>query len=129
MLIGFIGTPWAMTLWAPFALIAAEISRLQDIVAADADNECEDNVDGTRDTGNTGRVAHVPQAGVVLGIHNVAIAAPQVVSAVLSSMIFRMLEKPRGTEGDESVAWVFRMGGLFAVFAALLAFRVREGVN
>jgi solute carrier family 45, member 1/2/4 len=126
ILIGLIGIPWAMTLWAPFALIAAEISRLQDLAAPD---DGGDNIGGTHNATDNSREAHVPQAGVVLGIHNVAIAAPQVVSAILSSLIFRMLEKPRGTVGDESVAWVFRMGGLFAVFAAFLALRVREGVD
>ena len=127
MLIGFIGIPWAMTLWAPFALIAAEINRLQDLAAAVADSDGEENVHGAPDGDrDVGRASHVPQAGIVLGIHNVAIAAPQVVSAILSSVVFRMLEKPRGTAGDESVAWAFRMGGLFAIAAAILAFRVRE---
>jgi solute carrier family 45 protein 1/2/4 len=84
-----------MTLWAPFAFIASEISRRNDNAGGMSND----------DEGET------PQAGVVLGIHNVAIAAPQVIATLVSSAIFRALQKPRGSVGDESVAWVLRFGG------------------
>jgi solute carrier family 45 protein 1/2/4 len=63
---------------------------------------------------------------VVLGIHNVAIAAPQVIATLVSSVIFRALQKPRGVAGDDSVAWVLRFGGLCAIIAAWLTLRVHE---
>ena len=66
------------------------------------------------------------QAGIVLGIHNVAIAAPQVVATLVSSVIFKALQKPRGSVGDDSVAWVLRFGGVSALVAAWLTTRVRE---
>ena len=73
------------------------------------------------------------QAGVVLGIHNVAIAAPQVIATLVSSAIFKALQKPRGTPGDNSVAWVLRFGGLCTLIAAYvtsqLADSTAEGDN
>lgn len=124
VLVALIGIPWSMTNWAPYALIAAEISKRENIrrgVIAPPpthDGELlargEDPSDGS------------DQAGVVLGIHNVAIAAPQVIATLVSSVIFRFLQKPRGSAGDDSVAWVLRFGGLAALIAAYLTRRVHE---
>jgi solute carrier family 45 protein 1/2/4 len=125
ILVAFIGIPWTLTNWAPFALIASEISKRDAIrrgllrpsnreaalIAAGEDEATNQNSD---------------QAGVVLGIHNVAIAAPQVIATLVSSVIFKMLQKPRGTPGDYSVAWVLRFGGCCAIVAAYLTRRVGE---
>lgn len=122
ILVGIIGIPWAMTTWAPFALISAEISKRDAIrrglirpprtregeLLARGEDEEED------------------QAGVVLGIHNVAISAPQVLATLISSIIFKIAAKPRGSPGDESVAWCLRFGGLCALGAAWLTLRVSE---
>ena len=110
ILVALIGIPWAMTNWAPFALIAAEI-RSHSTLPHMPGNEVTESA---------------PQAGVVLGIHNVAIAAPQVIATLVSSAIFRALQKPRGSVGDESVAWVLRFGGLAALVACWLTRRVGE---
>jgi solute carrier family 45 protein 1/2/4 len=120
VLVAFIGIPWALSNWAPFALIAAEISkretarRNQMPVPANAQR-----VDGDDEEGED-------QAGVILGIHNVAIAAPQVIATLVSSAIFKLLQKPRGMPGDNSVAWVLRFGGLAALVAAYLTTRIAE---
>jgi solute carrier family 45 protein 1/2/4 len=125
ILVAFIGIPWTLTNWAPFALISSEISKREAIrrgllrpsnreaslIAAGEDEAGEENAD---------------KAGVVLGIHNVAIAAPQVIATLASSLIFKMLQKPRGTPGDNSVAWVLRFGGCCAIVAAWLTLRVHE---
>ncbi|KAF2004389.1 hypothetical protein P154DRAFT_519261 [Amniculicola lignicola CBS 123094] len=124
ILVAFIGVPWALTNWAPFALISSEISKRDAIqrglvrptsrdsqLVADREDEASDGTD---------------QAGVILGIHNVAIAAPQVIATLVSSVIFRALQKPRGTPGDNSVAWVLRFGGLCALAAAYMTTRVKE---
>ncbi|KAF2457216.1 hypothetical protein BDY21DRAFT_274230, partial [Lineolata rhizophorae] len=125
-LVAVVGIPWALTNWAPFALIASDVSKRDAIrrglVRAPRSRDGallaageDDGADGAAD-----------QAGVVLGIHNVAIAAPQVVATLLSSAIFRALQKPRGEPGDDSVAWVLRLGGVCALGAAWLARRVHE---
>ncbi|CAK3835869.1 General alpha-glucoside permease [Lecanosticta acicola] len=121
---GLIGIPWAMTMWAPFALIAAEISKRDNIrrglirPPATRDGELLSRGEDTSEGAD--------QAGVVLGIHNVAIAAPQVVATLISSAIFKALQKPRGEPGDNSVAWVLRFGGIMALVAAYLTRRVAE---
>ena len=124
ILVGLVGIPWAITNWAPFALISAEISK------RDAIRRGVLRPPPTRDGELLARGeddAHgADQAGVVLGIHNVALAAPQVIATLVSSAIFRALQKPRGSVGDESVAWVLRFGGLCALIAAWLTMRVGE---
>ncbi|KAF2766710.1 hypothetical protein EJ03DRAFT_277544 [Teratosphaeria nubilosa] len=124
VLVALIGIPWALTNWAPFALIAAEISKRDSIRRGLIDPPPtrdgqllaagEDTADGS------------DQAGVVLGIHNVAIAAPQVIATLVSSAIFKALQKDRGVPGDNSVAWVLRFGGLCALVAAWMTTRVGE---
>jgi solute carrier family 45 protein 1/2/4 len=121
LLVAAVGLPWAMTMWAPFALIAVEVSQR----------------DNLRRNGHVGRPSsshrdedgdeeEEQQAGTVLGIHNVAVAAPQVIATLASSMIFKALQKPRGSVGDDSVAWVLRFGGLAALLAGWLTRWVRE---
>jgi len=128
-LVALIGIPWAMTNWAPFALIAAEISK-RDAIRRGHLRPPSPEEGRDRDAELLARgedpSAGADQAGVVLGIHNVAIAAPQVIATLVSSVIFRYLQKPRGSVGDESVAWVLRFGGLAAVVACWMTRRVGE---
>jgi solute carrier family 45 protein 1/2/4 len=111
-----VGIPWAMTLWAPFAIISAEISK-RDALRRQQQSARE-VIDPGDDNGD--------QAGVILGIHNVSIAAPQVIATLGSSFIFRLLQKPRGTPGDRSMPVVFAVGGIFAAIGALMASRLAE---
>ncbi|KAK4569788.1 hypothetical protein LTR86_002757 [Recurvomyces mirabilis] len=124
ILVALIGVPWAMTNWAPYALIAAEISKRDAIRRGDipAPPTAEGEMLASGDDPSEG----ADQAGVVLGIHNVAIAAPQVIATLGSSVIFKLLQKPRGEGQDDSVAWVLRFGGLAALVAAYLTRRVGE---
>jgi solute carrier family 45, member 1/2/4 len=119
-IVGLCGLPWALQLWAPFALISAEISKRETIrrgvlrdnssgrLAAALDDDCED------------------QAGIILGLHNVAIAAPQVIATLGSSLIFKLLQKERGSVGDNSSGWVLRAGGIAALVATYMISRVYE---
>lgn len=123
-LVGLIGVPWAMTNWAPYALIAAEVGK-RDAIRRGAIRPPPTR-DGQLLAHGEDPAEGADQAGVVLGIHNVAIAAPQVVATLVSSVIFRALQKPRGEPGDDSVAWVLRFGGVAALGAAVLCRRVME---
>ena len=107
ILSGVVGLSWALSLWAPFALISAEISK-RDAMAR--------RIGGVNDD----------QAGVVLGLHNVAISAPQILATLVSSAIFRIAQKPRGKPGDDSVGWVMRFGGVAALVAAYMTSRLKE---
>jgi solute carrier family 45 protein 1/2/4 len=121
ILVAAIGIPWTLTNWAPFALISSEISKREAIRRGLVRPN-------TRDAGliAAGEDDGADQAGVVLGIHNVAIAAPQVIATLVSSVIFKWLQKPRGTPGDNSVAWVLRFGGCCALIAAYFTLGVKE---
>ncbi|KAL8796456.1 MAG: hypothetical protein Q9195_001130 [Heterodermia aff. obscurata] len=109
VLVGIVGLSWALTLWAPFALISAEISK-RDAAA--------------RKLG--GGAAKEDKAGIVLGLHNVAVSAPQILATLVSSAIFKVTQKPRGSAGDDSVGWVLRFGGLAALVAAYMTSRIGE---
>ncbi len=121
-LVALIGIPWALTQWAPFSLISAEISK-RDAIRRGVMNPPATDEGALLAAGEDDKA---DQAGVVLGIHNVAIAAPQVIATLVSSIIFKLLQKPRGSTGDDSVAWVLRFGGLCALVAAWWTTKVGE---
>lgn len=127
ILVGLIGIPWALTNWAPFALLSSEISKRDAmrrglLRPSPEDREANRIAQGEDDAAESGS----DQAGVILGIHNVAIAAPQVIATIFSSILFKILQKPRGTPNDNSVAWVLRFGGCCALFAAWFTLKVHE---
>ncbi|EEQ34086.1 hypothetical protein McanMca71_002732 [Microsporum canis] len=154
--IAVVGLSWALTLWAPFALISAEVAQ-RDAEhrrqrhslrprTASAPNPIgshprpfQSNV-GTHERDideapHTSAVDHdagdkdetVDQAGVILGIHNVSISFPQIVSTLISSVIFKALQKPRGEPWDDSVGWVLRFGGCAALGAAWFTSTMSDG--
>ncbi|TKX25971.1 hypothetical protein C1H76_1817 [Elsinoe australis] len=125
ILVAFIGIPWAVSNWAPYALIAAEIAK-REAIRHGRMRPARDDPDAQLLAEGEDPSQGADQAGIVLGIHNVAIAAPQVIATLVSSLIFKFLQKPRGTPGDDSVGWVLRFGGLAALVAAFLAKRIKE---
>lgn len=111
-LIGVLGISWAITLWAPFAFISAELSRRDALRRLRARNAAvEDNED---------------RAGIILGLHNVSVSAPQVIATLGSSAIFKLLQRPRGTAGDDSVGWVLRISAVAALIAAYMSSRMQD---
>jgi solute carrier family 45 protein 1/2/4 len=125
ILVAFIGIPWSITMWAPFALIAAEVRKRDQLRQSSRSVPREiapDEINGAADP----QSGEVTETGLILGIHNVAISAPQVVATLISAGIFQALQKPRGQAGDGSVAWVLRFGGVLALVAAGLTFRVAD---
>ncbi|KAH8702573.1 sodium/hydrogen exchanger 3 [Talaromyces proteolyticus] len=107
VVIGIIGISWAITLWAPFALISAEVAqraaekqilRLQVEIEPttrapelDAMNEADEDIETAPKAPDD---SATDQAGIVLGLHNVAISFPQFFSTL----------KPRGEPWDDSRA-------------------------
>ena len=126
-LVGLVGLAWALSLWAPFALISAEISK-RDAArrARNAGRGSSDNIDNDSNSSSANSADAEDQAGVILGLHNVAIASPQIIATLVSSAIFKLAQKPRGAPGDDSVGWVLRFGGLAALVAAYMTSRVGE---
>ncbi|KAK3333450.1 major facilitator superfamily domain-containing protein [Cercophora scortea] len=137
VLIGLVGITWALTLWAPWAIISAEISQRDEnrraeqqrnfspsrlpVASLDGYSSDENRV---RDLGEDDDSSD--QAGVILGIHNMAIAAPQIIATVASSIIFRVFQKPRGTPGDHSIAIVLALGGFTVLLSAFFIHRIRD---
>jgi len=67
--------------------------------------------------------------GTILGIHNLSIVVPQLIVAIATSIIFRVVDGPSTDQSDtylgkNGVAWAFRFGGLCTLVGALLARRV-----
>ncbi|TVY14345.1 General alpha-glucoside permease [Lachnellula arida] len=113
-IIGIVGIPWALTLWAPFAIISAEVSKRDAL---------------RRSRGNTIKESDEDQAGIILGIHNMSVSSPQIVATIGSSIIFKFLQKPRGVPGDRSYSVVLAAGGLSTLVAAFLTSRIRDEVE
>ncbi|KAH6636442.1 major facilitator superfamily domain-containing protein [Chaetomium tenue] len=140
-LIGLVGITWALTLWAPWAIISAEISRRDEIrrsqyalrdpsssgsgpVASLDGYSSDENRQQALDEESEGDADD--QAGVILGIHNMAIAAPQIIATVASSIIFRIFQKPRGVPGDHSIAVVLALGGITVLISVFFIHRIRD---
>lgn len=131
ILIGVVGISWALTLWAPFAIISAEVSKRD---ALRRSRESAQSHQHTLTTDEDPESHPAPkheedQAGVILGIHNMAIASPQILATIGSSIIFKFLQKPRGTPGDRSISVVLAAGGLSTLVAAWLTSRIKDEVE
>ncbi|KAF7596297.1 hypothetical protein BBP40_002441 [Aspergillus hancockii] len=150
VVIGLVGISWALTLWAPFALISAEVARIDaerriqrhrsELAASNVqysasnsarpssvtnDDDLEDGLASPSKPKD--EEENLAQAGIILGLHNVAVSSPQILSSLICSAIFKAFQKPRGEPWDDSVGWVLRFGGCAAVVAAWLTSRIAEG--
>ncbi|PHH63030.1 hypothetical protein CDD81_6361 [Ophiocordyceps australis] len=145
VLIALAGVTWAMALWAPWAIISAEISQRDALdrasrlraarghgrqgssLAETALLDSGDMQSAARDS-DQGR-EQVDEAGVILGIHNMAIALPQIVATVGSSLVFKIWQKPRGTPGDNSIGIVMALGGACVLASCVFATRIDDGAG
>ncbi|KAH6654428.1 MFS general substrate transporter [Truncatella angustata] len=136
-LIGLVGITWALTLWAPWAIISAEISRRDAMIRTRRGSQLPrpqlaDSDDTTEHLLGQEHSLHDEEetdaAGVILGIHNMAIASPQILATVGSSIIFRIFQKPRGTPGDHSIGIVFALGGVFVLLSCIFIARIKDEV-
>ncbi|KAL2883808.1 hypothetical protein SGCOL_000956 [Colletotrichum sp. CLE4] len=84
IVVAMMGATAAVTMWAPFALISAEISELSV---------------GKQDS----------EVAWILGLHNMAISLPQIGSTLLCAVLLAVL---KGLAVQDSVAWIFRDCGL-----------------
>ncbi|KAF4816986.1 General alpha-glucoside permease [Colletotrichum siamense] len=136
-LIGLVGITWAMTLWAPWAIISAEISRRDAVLRARqrhlspsrrSDGPASPSLNSIADSDRSvlSEGEETDQAGVILGIHNMAIAAPQIIATVGSSIIFKIWQKPRGTPGDHSMAIVLALGGIAVLVSSFFVAAIKE---
>jgi solute carrier family 45 protein 1/2/4 len=102
----FIGISWAFTLWVPFALIGREIAAQQERNAKVLEGQLE--MEPMRQD----------QAGAIMGLHNCAISAPQILAALVCGVIFWVCPK-LGVQ--DSIGWVLRFGCVGGFVASWLA--------
>lgn len=125
-----VGIPWSLTLWAPFALISGDIAKRTELRRKNKRQKLINGSEGMSSSGMTNSSRDDDEqgdrTGIILGLHNVAVSSPQVVATLISSLIFKFLEKDRGTPGDVSVQWIMRMGGVSLLAAAFCTWRMRE---
>ena len=109
----------------PFALLSIKLSQYQEKLQAQGGE-----MERKKKTPN-----YETRGGVVMGLHNVAISAPQLLASVVSSIIFSVVGDEQGGEmdfaqaddsfnGARSTAWVLRTGGLTAMLAAFMLTRM-----
>jgi len=156
--ISLIGISWAVAMWVPFAIIMELLKEPVKPTAEHAPNsERPSHVrnlstpgpsrkNGERtpllrrrshDEFNAREEEEVPPStslagGTVLGIHNLAIVAPQFIVAIVNSIIFRIVDESSLTltsgggngetyYGKTGVGWVLRFGGMCTLVGALVA--------
>lgn len=101
IIIALSGISWAMTLWAPYAIIGQELAAKQNTQLELGSEEV--------------KISDENQAGVIMSLHNTAISMPQIAAALVCSAIF-WISKMAGS--DDGVGWCLRAGGLAALAAA-----------
>ncbi|KAG6090391.1 hypothetical protein E4U15_005971 [Claviceps sp. LM218 group G6] len=102
-LVGLSGISWAVTIWAPHAIIGAYASAGMSLTRAERRLAVADD-------------SFEMRSGIIVGLHNAAVSAPQIVSAVCCSFLFWVLD---GVSGD-IIGWTFRMAAISAFAAAWL---------
>lgn len=106
ILVACVGLSWALTLWAPFAIIGAEIAARRRTLGEEGWERS--SADG---------------AGAIMGLHNTAISAPQILAALMCSVIFSIVQAT-GSQGG--TAWVLRAGGCATLVAAYLTSTMKD---
>ncbi|KAJ7276530.1 hypothetical protein B0H12DRAFT_1085808 [Mycena haematopus] len=157
--IALVGICWSVAMWAPFAII---MELLKDLSTPSATSERPTHVRtlsvpvaGPRRGSNVRPDERQPlirrrsydafeanaeevtpaarvAGGTILGVHNLAIVAPQLVVAIATSVIFGIVDGDVGADpnnentylGKNGVAWVLRFGGVCTFFGALLCRKV-----
>lgn len=100
LLFASLGLSWAVTQWAPFCLIGFLLHRYQERQSANG------VTDGF----------HRHRTGVVIGLHNAAISAPQMFSAVICSIVFTA-----AGNGNWGTFLVILSGGCWALVAGFVS--------
>jgi solute carrier family 45 protein 1/2/4 len=98
--VAVVGAAWACAMWAPFAVIGEELAGFD-----------EDSNEGAKD-GMRGRER--ASVGATMGLHNVVIAAPQILAALVCSFLFKLFEL-LGVE--DGFGWVLRAAGMASLGA------------
>lgn len=105
LLTGILGFSWAITQWIPFTLLNTAIGHM------------DDNLDLSPFNGSRG-------AGLILGIHNMFIATPQILGSLACTFVFGSVTGDSGGNEAHTIAWIFAGCGVVSFVAGLLVLRV-----
>lgn len=98
ILIATAGVSWALTVWAPFALVGGQVaSRLTYPSRHSGDGESD--------------------IGAVTGLHNVVITAPQIIAAIFCYVLLQMLQL---WEVHQPFRWILLLASFLSLLAAIL---------
>ncbi|KAJ6515756.1 hypothetical protein C8R45DRAFT_217962 [Mycena sanguinolenta] len=155
--IALIGICWSVAMWAPFAIIMELLKDLSTpaatparhphvrtlsapVVRRGSDVRPDERQPLIRrrsyDAFEANAEEVTPAArvagGTILGVHNLAIVAPQLIVAIATSVIFQIVDGEANANpdnentylGKNGVAWVLRFGGVATFFGALLCRKV-----
>lgn len=107
---GIVGMSWAVASWIPYTFLSLEISHSQSSTGIATGLHQRNEV----------------QAGVILGMHNIAICIPQILISLGSSFLWKSQEDVAQLDPN-STGWVLRIGGVAALIASWLTMkRIRD---
>jgi solute carrier family 45, member 1/2/4 len=116
VLLSLVGASWAITIWVPFVLIGYDVTRLSNIDEYEIENLMGNGA---------GRSGEGPQdrIGGIMGLHNMAISLPQILSALIISALFYTLPLLGLTD---VIGWVIRAGSVASFGAACMVVRLLQ---
>jgi len=146
VIVSLVGICWAVACWVPFAIIMEFLKEMEEANSTRSSiNPVRNPMNSHPSIGHTERdpllqyhsvddesqgtsvdEAQPVAGGTVLGIHNLAIVFPQFIVAIVSSLIFKVVDGDDPSNhnnylGRNGVAWVLRFGGLCTFFGAIAA--------
>ncbi len=103
VLVALCGLSWAVTIWAPYAIIGTTIAANKPVVQA-----------STLPSHSLAR-----NSGLVLALHHVAIASSQIAGVMVTTAVFWMVDEPQGL--GNVIGWTLRVAAISTGAAAVLA--------
>ncbi|WFD00614.1 hypothetical protein MYAM1_003365 [Malassezia yamatoensis] len=144
VLMGTLGLCWAMTLWAPYAILGILLNSYQPKNVSESEGGlCRDVASGSM--ADDHRRDHLSeaeqstlhldsavdpstplreQAGTIMGLHNWSIVIPQLITSTISSLFFSLpalLWDSSTAEAFDSSGLLFRVASLSTLYAAISA--------
>ena len=112
-----VGFSWAVSNWVPYALLGAEISR-------NAGHRVQDGFKADSGVANGEKTS--ADAGLIYGLHGLAICVPQIFMALMMGAVSMYTEPESAEKRHLKIVWTFRAGGIFAFIAMFCTMWVRD---
>jgi len=107
------GIAWTVTSWVPYTLLSLEVSQ-------NRGHHCDSSRPAVWVHGRA-----TVRPGIVFGLHSVAICIPQIIISLGSSFIWKS-QSDASQHDPNSTGWVLRTGGVAALVAMCLMWRIQE---